>query len=217
MEHWTQVLTNISLVEFVLLAALTTFQWIRHRIRGAGWVALSFAILGGLSLVVKIDPDAGHDLNVAKVLIALLLVMPYCLFRFAASFRTPSRAGARAGMVADRRHRRVHLRSCVPASPRASRHHRTAWPTASRSSCRSVPVRYVVVRLFMAGIGEPPIAAYGCGCSRWRWQGSRCRSSSRHSVCRGPTLDLVTEALTVVMGILFLTALVLPSFVRVLR
>ena len=57
-EHWTQVLTNVSLVEFVLLAALTTLQWIRHRIRGAGWVALSFAILGGISLVaMKYDPD----------------------------------------------------------------------------------------------------------------------------------------------------------------
>ena len=45
--HWTHVLANVSLVEFVLLAALTTLQWVRHRIRGAGWVALSFAILGG--------------------------------------------------------------------------------------------------------------------------------------------------------------------------
>ena len=45
--------SNVSLVEFVLLAAVTTLQWIRHRIRGAGWVALSFAILGGISLVVK--------------------------------------------------------------------------------------------------------------------------------------------------------------------
>ena len=61
MTHWTQVLSNVSLVEFVLLAALTTLQWVRHRIRGAGWVALSFAILGGLSLALKIDPGAGHE------------------------------------------------------------------------------------------------------------------------------------------------------------
>ena len=52
MQHWTQVLTNAASVEFVLLAALTTFlQWIRHRIRGAGWVALAFATWPGSSLV----------------------------------------------------------------------------------------------------------------------------------------------------------------------
>ena len=55
MTHWTQVLSNVSLVEFVALAVLTALQWARHRIRGAGWVALSFAILGGLSLTIKIE------------------------------------------------------------------------------------------------------------------------------------------------------------------
>ena len=65
--HWTQVLSNVSLVEFVLLAALTALQWVRHRIRGAGWVALSFAILGGLSLTLKIDPGLVTNQNVAKV------------------------------------------------------------------------------------------------------------------------------------------------------
>ena len=90
MEHWIQVLSNVSLWEFVLLAALTTLQWIRHRIRGAGWVALSFAILGGISLVAKYDSGVFVHLTAVKVLLALLLVMPYCLFRFAASFRQPS-------------------------------------------------------------------------------------------------------------------------------
>src|SRR5580698_11344418 len=80
------------MVEFVLLAVLTTLQWMRRRIRGAGWVALSFAILGGLSLTVKIDPTLVLNQNVAKSLIALLLVVPYCLFRFATVFRPASKA-----------------------------------------------------------------------------------------------------------------------------
>ena len=54
MTHWTHVLSNVSLVEFVLLAALTTLQWVRHRIRGAGWVALSFAILAGLAILAEV-------------------------------------------------------------------------------------------------------------------------------------------------------------------
>ena len=87
MTHWTNILSNVSLVEFVLLAVLTTFQWVRQRIRGAGWVALSFAILGGLSLALKIDPGLVANQYAAKSAIALLLVVPYCLFRFAATFR----------------------------------------------------------------------------------------------------------------------------------
>ena len=91
MTHWTHVLSNVSLVEFVLLAALTALQWVRHRIRGAGWIALSFAILGGLALALKIEPSLVTNQSTAKALIALLLVMPYCLFRFAATFRAPTR------------------------------------------------------------------------------------------------------------------------------
>ena len=58
MTHWTHVLSNVSLVEFVLLAALTAVQWVRHRILGAGWVALSFGILGGLSLALGLAAAA---------------------------------------------------------------------------------------------------------------------------------------------------------------
>ena len=91
MTHWTQVLSNVSLVEFALLAALTTLQWVRHRIRGAGWVALSFAILGGLSLTLKIDPGLVANQNVAKALIALLLVMA-CIAVSASRRRSARRA-----------------------------------------------------------------------------------------------------------------------------
>jgi len=43
--HWAQVLANVAMVEFVLLAVLTTAQWLRHRIRGAGWAALAFSLM----------------------------------------------------------------------------------------------------------------------------------------------------------------------------
>ena len=89
MTHWAHILSNVSLVEFVLLAILTTFQWLRHRIRGAGWVALSFGILAGVSLVLKVDPGLASHQYVAKSIVALLLVVPYCFFSFAATFRAP--------------------------------------------------------------------------------------------------------------------------------
>ena len=158
--HWTHVLSNVSLVEFVLLAALTTLQWVRHRIRGAGWVALSFAILGGLSLALKIDPGLVTNQNVAKALIALLLVMPYCLFRFAATFRTPSRPRPRrwpssltVGIVLFTFTLQYLPAPGLPAPPHFLAY-RISFLVAFGFLCG-----YVVVSLFLAGRGEPPIAA----------------------------------------------------------
>ncbi len=159
MTHWTQVLLNVSVVEFVLLAALTTLQWARHRIRGAGWVALSFALLGGVSLAVKIEPSLITNQNVAKWLIALLLLVPYCLFRFAASFRTPSRTvralalAVTAGMVAFTFSLQYLPTGGSPPPPNFLAY-RVFFGVAF-----GFLFAYVVVRLFMAGRGEPPIAA----------------------------------------------------------
>jgi diguanylate cyclase (GGDEF)-like protein len=213
--HWTHVLSNVSLVEFVLLAALTTVQWVRHRIRGAGWVALSFAILGGLSLALKIDPGLFANQYVVKSVISLLLVMPYCLFRFAATFRTPSlpvRAVAIVVTVA------IVLFTFTlkylpapgfPAPPYFSAY-RISFLVAFGFLCG-----YVVVSLFLAGRGEPPIAASRMHLLAIAVVGLEIQVVVAALRLQGPSVNLATQALTVVMGVLFLVALVLPSFVRV--
>jgi diguanylate cyclase (GGDEF)-like protein len=213
--HWTHVLSNVSLVEFVLLAALTTVQWVRHRIRGAGWVALSFAILGGLSLALKIDPGLFANQYVVKSVISLLLVMPYCLFRFAATFRRPSlpvRAVAIVVTVA------IVLFTFTlkylpapgfPAPPYFSAY-RISFLVAFGFLCG-----YVVVSLFLAGRGEPPIAASRMHLLAIAVVGLEIQVVVAALRLQGPSVNLATQALTVVMGVLFLVALVLPSFVRV--
>jgi diguanylate cyclase (GGDEF)-like protein len=209
------VLSNVSLVEFVLLAALTALQWVRHRLRGAGWVALSFAILGGVSLALKIDPGLVTNLNVAKALIALLLVMPYCLFRFAATFRTPSRLVRTlaivltAGIVLFTFTLRYLPAPGVPAPPHYLAY-RVSFLVAFGFLCG-----YVVVSLFLAGRGEPPLAASRMHLLAIAVAGLEIQVVVSALGLQGPTVDLITQALTVVMGVLFLVALVLPSFVRV--
>ena len=146
--------------EFVLLAALTALQWVRHRIRGAG---LGRAVVRHSRWPVAGPEDrsrAGHDQHVAKLLIALLLVMPYCLFRFAATFRAPGRA------VRVPRHRRSRSASwsspsrCSTCRHRAPPHRRTSWPTGSRSwSPSGSSAATWSLSLLLAGRGEPPIAA----------------------------------------------------------
>jgi diguanylate cyclase (GGDEF)-like protein len=213
--HWTHILSNVSLVEFVLLAALTTLQWARHRIRGAGWVALSFAILGGLSLALKVDPGLVTNQNAAKALIALLLVMPYCLFRFAATFRTPTRLVRvlaivlTVGIVLFTFTLRYLPAPGTPAPPHYLAY-RIAFLVAFGFLCG-----YVVVSLLLAGRGEPPIASSRMHLLALAVAGLEIQVVVAALGLQGPTVDLVTQALTVVTGVLFLVALVLPSFVRV--
>ncbi len=124
-----------------------------------GWVALSFAILGGLSLALKIDPTLVTNQNVAKGLIALLLVMPYCLFRFAATFRSPSRPVRTLAIV---------LTAAIvlftftlrylPAPGFPPPPHFLAYRISFLVSFGFL-FGYVVVSLFLAGRGEPPIAS----------------------------------------------------------
>ena len=215
MEHWIHVLGDISLVEFVLLAALTALQWIRHRIRGAGWVALSFAILGGISLVVKLAPGWSAHITVAKVLIALLLVMPYCLFRFATSFREATvvvrvlAAALTVGIVVF-----TFTLAYLPFDGNAAPPHWLAYRLSFLAQF-SFLFAYVVVRLFMAGIGEPPIAASRMRLLAIAVAGLQVQVVVAALAVRGTTTALISEALAVVMGVLFLTALVFPSFLRV--
>jgi diguanylate cyclase (GGDEF)-like protein len=214
-EHWIQVLANVSLVEFVALAALTTLQWARHRIGGAGWVALSFAILGGLSLTVKVAPGIVVHEYVAKSLIALLLVMPYCLFRFAGSFRKPSLAVQLAaalvtiGIVAY-----TFALDYLPLPGEAAPPGYLAYRVSFTVSFGFL-FTYVVVRLFVAGRGEPPIAAWRMRLLAVAVAGLEVQVVVAALGLHGTRTQLVTEVITVVMGLLFLVALVLPSFVRV--
>jgi diguanylate cyclase (GGDEF)-like protein len=200
----------------VLLAVLTTFQWLRHRTLGAGWVALSFAILGGLLLALKIDPGLVTNHDASKSIIALLLVTPYCLFRFAATFRAPGiavRAVAMVvtlGMVAFTFSLKFLPRPGSPAPPHFLAY-RIAFPVAVGLLCG-----YVVLSLFLAGRGEPPVAASRMHLMAIAVVGLEIQVVVAALRLQGSSVDLATQALAVVMGILFLIALVLPSFVRVL-
>jgi diguanylate cyclase (GGDEF)-like protein len=175
-------------------------------------VALSFAILGGISLVGKYDQSLlfQHP-NAVKALIALILVVPYCLFRFAASFRQPPLAvrllaiALTVGMVVFT----FTLQSFMPPPPN--------W-LAYRVSFLVVFTflfTYVVVRLVMAGIGEPPLAALRMRLLAIAVAGFQFQIVVAALALQGPTIMLVSEAITVAMGLLFLLALVFPSFVRV--
>jgi diguanylate cyclase (GGDEF)-like protein len=214
--HWTQVLADVSTVEFVALAVFTALHWMRRRIRGAGWVALSFAILGGLSLTGKVDPGIALNQIVAKSLVALLLVMPYCLFRFATAFRRPpAPVRVLAFLVTVAIVAFTLTLPYVPLAGVAPPPHFVLYRIAFALTFGFL-FTYVVVRLSVAGTGQPPLAATRMHLLAVAVAGLEVQVAVAALGLQGAGVTLATQALGVAMGILFLVALVLPSFVRVL-
>jgi diguanylate cyclase (GGDEF)-like protein len=214
-EHWIQVLIDISLVEFVVLAVLTAVQWVQDRIRGAGWIALSFAILGGIGLVVKFAPGWVAHFTVGKVLIALLLLTPYCLFRFATSFRDATDAVhiVAVAMTMATVAFTFWLRY-VPFSGVVPPPHWLAYRIAFLVQCTFL-LGYVVIRLLLGTIGEPPLAAFRMRLFAVGVTGLQVQVTLAALALQGSTTRLISAMLILIAGVLFLTALVLPSFMRV--
>jgi diguanylate cyclase (GGDEF)-like protein/PAS domain S-box-containing protein len=93
----------IQLAVFVLLAVASVIQWLRRRGRAGGWLALTFAVLGTVVVAGEfVSPSqTGAVVDwVRKGLIVVLLLFPYCLYRFTGVFWGPSpRSDRMAGGV----------------------------------------------------------------------------------------------------------------------
>ncbi len=216
LTHLIRVLSDVASMEFVLLAALTVRHWVRHRTRGAGWLASAFAALGGLTIALQVvDPTTAYDQIAAKALTALLLSVAYCLFRFARTCRPPGRAmrsfaGVPTALL-------IAVTLAVGPSPQ-----RGPSLAAHGFACRAaIAVVFgfvcaeVVVRLWRAGRGAPLIAS-----ARIRLFALAVAGLLVEVVVGSLGLDAVGtavagEALHVLVGIAFLVALGLPSVVRV--
>lgn len=97
MASWQQALTDVAAVEFVALFGLAMWQWRRFRARGSAWAASSFGLLAGISVTGFVMQQLGilfPPTWLIKSLLAAILLVPYALYRFAASF-APVRSWAR--------------------------------------------------------------------------------------------------------------------------
>jgi signal transduction histidine kinase len=122
-----EVLSDIEVVAFVALAAVSFLQWRRRRGEAAGWVAAAFGTLGAVLILGHFLPStaAGNPEYVwpIKALLAVLLLFPYFLYRFMASLKAPrpwlTHVGPTlTGLV-------VGLTLALPSLP--SPGHRPAW------------------------------------------------------------------------------------------
>jgi signal transduction histidine kinase len=108
-ETVRNVLGYVSATAFGLLGVVSLWYWLRRRDRPGLWAALCFGSLGAVALAGQILPQTANstfELVAQRVLIVVLLLFPYLLFKFTAAFDPSSRrlgwtaAGATVGLVA---------------------------------------------------------------------------------------------------------------------
>jgi signal transduction histidine kinase len=89
-----QLVVRIAeLIIFGVLAVASLQRWSQRRDRAGLWAAATFGVLAGVVVwSFLLDPNSESDVASweRKVLVAILLLFPYCLFRYAAEFSSPS-------------------------------------------------------------------------------------------------------------------------------
>jgi signal transduction histidine kinase len=94
------VATLVSIVDWINLALFTALaivalaQWRAGRGRAGIWAALSFgalAIVADVGRALPDEPDTDLEHVAGRLLIAVLVLFPYFLYRFTTAFKTPTR------------------------------------------------------------------------------------------------------------------------------
>ncbi|HVF12478.1 MAG TPA: HAMP domain-containing sensor histidine kinase [Actinomycetota bacterium] len=88
MSESYEALRLVQLGVFVSVAVAGLFQWARRRSQAAAWMAASLAVLAAVSLAARFLPNDGSsrpDPWLFKVLVGVLPLFPYFLYKFHAS------------------------------------------------------------------------------------------------------------------------------------
>ncbi|HEY3239781.1 MAG TPA: PAS domain-containing protein, partial [Acidimicrobiia bacterium] len=160
-------MTLLSLVEwlelgvFVALAGASLEQWRRRREEAAAWLAVTFALLGGILLADRFIPLSVKVVGAwfDRALIVDLALFPYCLYRFTSAFLGASR---RTGLVAGRG--TALVAAAALALPTVPGGHPGSWPwwyavyaTVFLTGWTALSL-LTVARLWRGGRGQPTIA-----------------------------------------------------------
>ena len=103
MEQLAQAVDYLNLVLFTLVALAAAWQWRAGRGRAGLWAALTFGVLAlvvNANRVLPEEPSNDLESLLRRLLIAVLALFPYLLYRFTAAFRPPPRGLERlAGLM----------------------------------------------------------------------------------------------------------------------
>ena len=212
------VLNDVTSVLFVLLAVVTGVQWLRRRDRAAGWIALTFLTLGLIVTVGRLEPAHPHGFGehlVTRLLIELLVLFPFLLYRFAVVFDPPSR-GLRLVVLAFTASLTIWT-FALPTIPTTGQ----SWPAAFAAYVVVFVVHWallsivVAARLWRAGLGRPSVAAnrmrmlaFAAAMMTLAIIGAASVRNTHSSA------EITVQVLALLSGTAFLLGLSPPQFVR---
>jgi signal transduction histidine kinase len=94
-ETANDILGYVTAGVFTVLGLVALMYWRKRRDRPSLWAALCFGALGAVvlaSLVLPEEPDNDLEVVLQRLLVIVLLLFPYFLYRFAAAFARPPQA-----------------------------------------------------------------------------------------------------------------------------
>lgn len=94
MERLHEALGYVQLFLYVGLGIIALIQWRRRGGEPAGWVAATFGALASVLVISEVLPEESTAAVVdvmQRLIIVVLVLFPYFLFRFMASFESPGR------------------------------------------------------------------------------------------------------------------------------
>ncbi len=94
MERLHEVLGYVQLFLYVALGLIALTQWRRRGGKPAGWVAATFGALASVIVISELLPEESTSASVdfmQRIIVVVLVLFPYFLFRFMASFESPGR------------------------------------------------------------------------------------------------------------------------------
>jgi len=97
-RHAIGIVGVVNLVLFTAIAGVCVRQWVRDRSRTSMWAALAFlslAAVAGSGYVLPDEPETTAQEAALRIAIALLVLFPYLLYRFASAFEPTRRQLAR--------------------------------------------------------------------------------------------------------------------------
>ena len=160
-ENVNNVLGYVSAAAFGLLGFVSFWHWLRRRDAPSFWAALCFGALGAVALAGEVLPETANsdfELVAQRVLVVVLVLFPYFLFRFTSAFDPSSRrlgwpaAAVTAGLIA--------WTIALPDFPQAGEHRSLAfsiflYALVLQFGSLSMIAAY---RLWRAGRDQPSVA-----------------------------------------------------------
>ena len=160
MRNTLEFLRYLNSCTTVLIGLACLYQWKRHRTAPARWAAMAFGSISAITIAgLIINPQPGEQLSglFINALLAVLVLFPYFLYRFTASFENPGRLLTR--IVDGSTLLIVAATLLLPSIPTTGAPESLEWKLWSAAVVAQWSFLFIVVgtKLWRAGRGQPTV------------------------------------------------------------